>query len=147
MQALHAEDMARAYVLALTKPVTGAFNIAAEPVLDPASLAEALGATTFPLPRAVVRAVVDLTWRLHLQPTDPGWVDIGTLGPLMDTGRARRDLGWVARHSATEALVETVEAMGAGAGGGSPVLRPRAKGPARVLEVVRALVPGAGGTG
>ncbi len=30
--------------------------------------------------------------------------------------------------------------MGAGRGGGSAVLRPRATGPARVLEVVRALV-------
>ena len=147
VQALHAEDMARAYVLAITKPVTGAFNVAAEPVLDPPTLARLLGATTFPLPRNVLRAVVDLTWRLHLQPTDPGWVDIGTLGPLMDTTRARRDLGWIPRRSAGDALVETLDAMGAGQGGPSPVLRPRATGPARVLEAVRGLVPGAGSTG
>ena len=147
VQAVHAEDMARAYVLAVTRPVTGAFNIAAEPVLDSATLARLLGARTFPLPRAVLRAVVELTWRLHLQPTDPGWVDIGTLGPVMDTTRARRDLGWIPKHSAGDALLETVEAMGAGRGGGSPVLRPRATGPARVLEAVRALVPGVGGTG
>ena len=147
VQALHAQDMARAYVLAITKPVTGAFNVAAEPVLDPPTLARLLGARTFPMSRGVLRAVVDATWRLHLQPTDPGWVDIATLGPLMDLGRARRELGWVPQHSAGDALVETVDAMGAGEGGSSPVLRPRATGPARVLEAVRALVPGVGGTG
>ncbi len=147
VQAVHSEDMARAYVLALTKPVTGAFNIAAEPVLDPPTLARLLGARTLPLPLLLVRGLVDATWRLHVQPTDPGWVDIGTLGPLMDITRARRDLGWLPKHSAGEALLETVDAMAAGEGGGSPVLRPRATGPARVLEAVRALLPGAGGTG
>ena len=147
VQALHAEDMARAYVLAIIKPVTGAFNVAAEPVLDSPTLARLLGARTFPLPRPVLRAVVDVSWRLHLQPTDPGWVDIGTIGPLMDTSRARRELGWVPAHSAGDALIETVDAMGAGRGGDSPVLAPRATGPARVLEAVRALVPGVGGTG
>ena len=147
IQAVHAHDMARAYVLALTRPVTGAFNIAAEPVLDPPTLARLLHARTVPLPRSLARAVVDLTWRLHLQPTDPGWVDLGTLGPLMDTTRARRDLGWVPTRDAGEALVETIDAMAAGTGGGSPVLRPRASGSARVLEAVRALVPGVGGTG
>ncbi len=146
VQAVHAEDMARAYVLAVQRPVSGAFNIAAEPVLDSHTLARLLGARTVPVPRALVRALVDLTWRLHLQPTDPGWVDIGTLGPVMDTTRARRDLGWIPRRSAGDALVETVDAMGSGTGSASAVLRPRT-GPGRVLEVVRALVPWVGGTG
>ena len=44
VQVVHAEDMARAYVLACTTPVTGAFNIAAEPVLDPPTIAAVLGA-------------------------------------------------------------------------------------------------------
>jgi len=144
IQAVHAEDMARAYVLAITQPVTGAFNIAAEPVLDPPTLARLLGARTMPVPVAVARAAVDGTWRLHLQPTDVGWVDLGVRGPLMDITRARTELGWFPEHSAGEALVETVQAMAAGDGGSSPVLRPRATGPARILEAVRALVPGAG---
>ena len=147
VQAVHSVDMASAYVLAITRPVTGAFNIAAEPVLDPPTLARLLGARLVPVPLAVVRAAVQATWRLHLQPTDPGWVDIAVKGPLMDTTRARRELGWTPTHSAGDALVETVDAMSAGSGGGAPVLRPRATGPARVLEAVRALVPGTGGTG
>ena len=95
-----------------------------------------------PLPAAVLRGVVAATWRLHVQPTDPGWVDIGRYGPVMDTTRATTVLGWSPRHDAGEALVATVDAMGAGRGGSTPVLRPRATGVARVGEVVRGLVPG-----
>jgi nucleoside-diphosphate-sugar epimerase len=146
IQAVHAEDVARAFLLAALKPVTGPFNICAEPPLNAATLAQALGAAQVPLPVALVRAVVDLTWRLHLQPTDPGWVDLGRLTPLMNTGRARDVLGWTPTHAADEALVETVDALGRGEGGPTPVLRPRTL-PSRAYEVVRALVPGAGGTG
>ncbi|MCW2615427.1 MAG: NAD-dependent epimerase/dehydratase family protein [Frankiales bacterium] len=147
IQVVHASDMAAAYVLACVTPVTGAFNIATEPVLDPPALAAILGARQVPVPAAVVRGFVQLTWWLHLQPTDPGWVDLGRLTPLLDTRRAREVLGWTPHVDAAQALLETVEAMGAGRGGRSPVMRPRASGPARVLEVVRALVPGARGTG
>jgi hypothetical protein len=90
---------------------------------------------------------VDLTWRLHVQPTDPGWVDIGRRTPLLDTTRARTVLGWKPQQDAGQALLETVHAMGALQGGGSPVLRSRSGLPRRAFEVVRALVPGAKGTG
>jgi nucleoside-diphosphate-sugar epimerase len=146
-QVVHAQDMARAYVLACMKPVTGAFNIAAEPVLDPPTLAALLGSRRVPLPAPLLRGLVDVAWRLHLVPVDPGWVDIGRLAPLLDTTRARAELGWVPRRDAGEALLETLEAMGAGIGGDTPVLRPRTGLPRRAFEVVRGLVPGAGGTG
>jgi len=146
-QVVHAADMARAYVLACTQPVTGAFNIATEPVLDAATIAAVLGSRTFPLPAAVLRGLVELTWRLHLQPTDPGWVDIGRRTPLLDTTRARTVLGWKPQRDAGQALLETVHAMGARQGGDSPVLRSPSGLPRRAFEVVRALVPGAKGTG
>lgn len=146
IQAVHADDLARAYVLACTTPVVGAFNIASEPVLDPPTLAALLGARTVPVPAAVLRGLVETSWRLHLQPTDPGWVDIALRTPLLNTTRARTVLGWSPQQDAGQALLETVEAMGAGRGAGTPVLRPRGGLPRRALEIVRALVPG-GGTG
>jgi UDP-glucose 4-epimerase len=142
VQALHADDAARAYVEACVRPVSGAFNLAADPVLDPPTLARLLGARTVPLPAAALRGVVAASWRLHLQPTDPGWVDIGRYGPLMDCTRAGTVLGWTPEHDAGQALVDTVDAMAAGRGGSSPVLRPRAGGAQRLGEVVRGLVPG-----
>jgi UDP-glucose 4-epimerase len=146
-QVVHAADMAAAYVLACLEPVTGAFNIATEPVLDPPALAAILGARQLPVPAPVLRGLVDLSWRLHLQPTDPGWVDIGRLTPLLDTTRARTVLGWAPERDAAEALLETLQAMGAGRGGDSPVMRPRARGAGRLLEAVKPFLPGARGTG
>ena len=147
VQALHTSDAARAYVQACVRPVVGGFNLAAEPVLDPPTLAAILGARRVRVPGAVLRALVALTWRLHLQPTDPGWVDISLRAPLLNTARARQELDWAPTMDAAEALLETLAGMAAGRGGASPVLRRRAGGAGRVLEVVRALVPGAGGTG
>jgi len=147
VQAVHTSDMARAYVLACVQPVVGAFNIATEPVLDAPTLAAILGARLVRVPVAIVRGLVGLTWRLHLQPTDPGWVDIALRTPLLDTTRARTELGWSPVHDAAQALLETLGGIGSGKGGDSPVLRPRATGSGRVLEIVRALVPGVRGTG
>ena len=35
-----------------------------------------------------------MTWRLRLQPTSPGWVDMGLGVPIMDITRARTELDW-----------------------------------------------------
>jgi len=147
IQALHASDMADAYVQAAVRPVSGAYNVAAEPVLDPGTLATALHVAQLPVPVAVLRGLVDLSWRLHLQPTDPGWVDIATRGPLMDTSRVQAELGWAPQVTAIDAVREVVQAIGAGAGGPSPVMRPRSTGFRRLGEVVQGVLPGAGRTG
>jgi len=136
IQAVHGSDLAAAYVTAVTKDVRGAFNIASEPVLDPGSLAEALGAARVPVPLTLVRGLVDLSWRLRLQTTDPGWVDLGTQSPLLDTSRARTLLDWAPQRTATDALLEVIDAMGRGRGGATPVLRPRAKGLSRLGELI-----------
>ena len=134
VQALHARDMAAAYVAAVTRPVSGAFNVASEPVLDGRTIAEALGARPVPVPRLLAREAVHLLWRLHAVPVDPGWVDLGTRGPLMDTTRARDELGWAPTVDALDALRATLEAMGRGQGAPTPVLRPRARGVERLKE-------------
>src|SRR5690606_11407571 len=64
LQVLHSDDAAEAYRLALIRPVRGAFNVAAEPVLDPARLSELLGARMVPVPRRLVRAAIAALWQL-----------------------------------------------------------------------------------
>src|SRR4029453_9821493 len=76
-QEVHADDAADAYWRVLKQKARGPFNVAAEPVLDPNALGWLLGAKrVLPLPVWLLRAVVDLSWRVHLQPTDAGWVDM-----------------------------------------------------------------------
>jgi UDP-glucose 4-epimerase len=134
-QAVHSYDVGEAYRLAVTRDVRGAFNVAAEPVLDPPEIARILGARTFPFPTGATRRLADLTWRLHLQPTPPGWVDLALGVPILDTTRARVELGWEPRRSAAEALLDLLQGLREGAGLDTPPLSPKTGGPARVEEL------------
>ena len=126
-QAVHADDVAEAYWRAVDQRASGAFNIAAEPVLNPQELARILGAKRIlPVPMRLLHAVVDLTWRARIQPTDSGWVEMAAGAPIMDTSRARRILGWEPKVSSIDAVKELLQGMGTGEGAApSPVLKPR----------------------
>ena len=134
-QAVHSLDVGEAYHLALTREVRGPFNVAAEPVLDPPELARALAARRIPVPRRVARAVAAATWRLRLQPTPEGWVDMALAVPLLDTARARQELGWEPRHRADDALRELVDGLREQAGLETPPLSPRSGGRFRRREL------------
>jgi hypothetical protein len=102
--------------------VEGAFNIAAEPPLSPEDIAERIGVRSFPVSARVVRRVADLSWRMRLQPTPPGWLDMARNVPLMSSERARAELGWEPRHNGMEALEELVEGLREGHGAKTPPL-------------------------
>jgi nucleoside-diphosphate-sugar epimerase len=133
-QAVHTDDIGEAYHLAATRDVRGAFNIAAEPVLDPPELAKILGARQLPMPAGLARGLAKLSWKAHLQPTPPGWLDLALGVPIMDTTRAREELGWRPRKSSAEALRELLEGVSEGAGLDTPPLSPEKTGPARTEE-------------
>jgi nucleoside-diphosphate-sugar epimerase len=122
-QVTHSDDVADAYRRAILSDARGAFNVAAEPVLDPDVLAELLGARKVRVPVGLARGLVGATWRLRLQPTPEGWVDMGLQTPLMDPARIRDELGWQPRHAAGEALLELLHGFHAGAGAPTPPLR------------------------
>ena len=124
LQAVHADDVAEAYRLSLLSDVHGAFNIAAAPVLDGAALGAALGARPVPVPFALLRGAAAVTWRLRLQPTPPGWVDLAPRSPVVDTTRARTVLGWSETRSSTDALREMLLGVADEAGIATPPLVP-----------------------
>jgi nucleoside-diphosphate-sugar epimerase len=121
-QAVHTRDVADAYRLAIVGDARGAFNVAAEPVLDARTLADALGARVLPLAPAVARAAMATTWRLRLQPTPPGWLDMGLCVPIMDTTRAREELGWDPQHSSLVAIREVLSGIAEAEGEPTPPL-------------------------
>jgi UDP-glucose 4-epimerase len=108
-QVAHALDAGEAFARAAVRPVRGAFNVAAEPVLDGPAIARILEARLVPVPPPVLRAAAAVSWRLHLQPTDPGWVDLVFAVPLLDTGRIRRELDWQPRYDAADAVTEILD--------------------------------------
>jgi UDP-glucose 4-epimerase len=139
-QCVHGDDVAEAYRLAVMNPeARGAYNIAAEPVIGPDSLARILRARRIKVPEKPLRAAADATFRAHLQPAPPGWVDMGLHVPTMDTTRAREQLGWTPRHDAPSALLELLEGMREPAGLDTPPLRARAGGPLRIRELLTGL--------
>jgi UDP-glucose 4-epimerase len=135
-QAVHSLDAGEAFRLALKNDVRGAFNVAAEPVLDPAELARLLGARRVRLPGTALRAGAAVTWRLRLQPSEPGWVDMALNVPVMDSTRAREVLGWEPRHTSVEALRELLEGIRDRAGIDTPPLAPPTGGPLRIRELL-----------
>jgi nucleoside-diphosphate-sugar epimerase len=125
IQAVHTPDVADAIARVLERRAGGAFNLAADPPLAASDIADALGARLVPMPRAVLRAAVAAGWNLGVQPLDPGWIDLAFAVPLMDSGRARRELGWQPAADAKTALAELVEGMKDSRGTSSAPLRPR----------------------
>ena len=134
-QAVHSDDLAEAYRLALVRDdARGAYNVAADPVIDPAVLGHVLGAARMPVPAAVLRGAAALTFKARLQPSEPGWVDMALGVPLMDTSRVQRDLGWEPRRSAVDAFEELFDGLRRGEGMDTPPLAPGTSGPLRIRE-------------
>lgn len=140
-QGVHSLDVGEAYRLAVLRDVRGAFNVAAEPVLDPPELGRLLDARPLRVPEGALRVAADVSWRLRLQPTPPGWLDLALGVPLMDVTRARDELGWSPTRSAGEALLELIEAMRRGDGLDTAPLEPGSAGRLRLRE----LLTGVGG--
>jgi nucleoside-diphosphate-sugar epimerase len=114
----------------------GAFNIAAEPILDGDELGRLLDARPVSVPAAVLRAGAAAAFHLRITPTPAGWVDMALAVPLMDTARARDMLGWVPRHGAGDALLELLDGIRTGAGLPTPTLEPGAGIGSRAREVL-----------
>jgi nucleoside-diphosphate-sugar epimerase len=140
-QAVHSLDVGEAFRLALHANVEGPFNLAADPILDGDELARLLHARAVSVPAKVLRGAAAISWRLHLQPTSPGWVDMALAVPIMDCTRAREELRWTPRRSAQEALLDLMRGLRERAGGATPPLDPDAGGTLRWRE----LVTGVGG--
>jgi UDP-glucose 4-epimerase len=133
-QAVHSDDVADAYARALSSDVRGAFNLAADPILDPATLAQVLDARKLPMRPRVARAAAALSYRLNLQPSEPGWLDMRLGVPIMDSSRARAELEWTPRRSSAVALRELLSGIAKGEGAKTPPLDPATSGPLRVRE-------------
>jgi nucleoside-diphosphate-sugar epimerase len=122
---VHADDVADAVARVLDRGAAGAFNLAADPPLTAADIARVLGARLVHVPSALVRPAMSAAWHLRLQQVDTGWLDMAFALPLLDTTRARTELGWKPTKDAVAVFGEVVDGMRTAASGPTAVLRPR----------------------
>ena len=136
-QVVHSFDVGEAYRLALlNEEARGAYNLATEPVVDPEELSRIFGARSLPVPVGLARAAARISWQLRLQPVPEGWLDLALNIPIMDTTRARTELGWTPRYDAGETLLDIMKGLREGAGLDTPPLSPKTSGPFRIREIL-----------
>jgi nucleoside-diphosphate-sugar epimerase len=142
-QVVTAADAAEAYRLAVLGQVRGVFNIAADPVIGTPELAGLLDARPVRVPAGVVRAALAAGWHLNLIPASPGLFDAVLRLPIMAVDRARTELGWAPRQSATEALEEFLAGLREGDGMPTPPLdaRPGGRSSGRIRELLTSRRP------
>jgi nucleoside-diphosphate-sugar epimerase len=114
MQFIHEEDVGQAFVLCiLGRGEPGAYNIAADGVLSGADVLRELGLTPIPVPAGIVhraaRALATVPMPAFAPPAVE-WVEAASQPSIMDTSKAKAELGWTPRYSALEALRETIHA-------------------------------------
>ena len=108
MQFIHEEDVGRALVQCVVAAgPPGTYNIAADDVLSMVDVVRELGLLPIRTPGAPARTLAGLAARLPL-PSAAQWVEAASHPAIMDTSKAKSQLGWSPRISAREALRESV---------------------------------------
>jgi nucleoside-diphosphate-sugar epimerase len=99
-QVVHADDIAELVRLMLHRVSVGAFNVATDDVLGQVDVARLMGGIALPVPTFVLRPVLSTLHRAGLVPVDTSWLDLLASCPVLDTTRARDELGWSPRFDA-----------------------------------------------
>ncbi|WP_346622317.1 NAD-dependent epimerase/dehydratase family protein [Blastococcus montanus] len=121
---VHTDDVADAIERMLDRRAPGPFNLAAEPLMDAAALARALGTFRVPTPASLLRAGLHAAFTARVVPTEPAWLDLGLQAPALNTARARKLLDWGPFHTGDDVLRQFVAAAGRGDGAPGPLLTP-----------------------
>ena len=109
LQVVHEEDVGRALQLCVVAAgPPGAYNIAGDGVLTAADVAREFGALPIPVPAAPAQLAARAVARLPFLPPVAEWVEAASRPVIMDTAKAKEQLGWRPRYTGREALRATL---------------------------------------
>jgi nucleoside-diphosphate-sugar epimerase len=112
LQLVHPDDVASAIALAATTPAPpGAYNIAGDGVVAVADVAKALGARPVRVPAVAASAASAAISRVPRVPFMLEWLHTARTSMVMDTGKAKSQLGWRPVHSSAQALAALASAV------------------------------------
>ncbi|MFZ0832679.1 MAG: NAD-dependent epimerase/dehydratase family protein [Mycobacterium sp.] len=105
LQLVHHDDVAAAIALAATAPAPpGAYNIAGDGLVTVSDVAKALGGRPVRVPGAAASAASAALSRLPFIPSALEWLHVARTSVVMDTSKAKRDLGWQPTYTSAETL-------------------------------------------
>ena len=112
LQLVHEDDVGQALMLCVVGAgPSGAYNIAGDGTLTATDVVRELGFVPVPLPgrlvRAPARAVAALA-EVPLVPPAAAWAEALSHPAIMDTSKAKRELGWRPRYTGVDALRATL---------------------------------------
>jgi nucleoside-diphosphate-sugar epimerase len=109
VQFVHEDDVGGALLLCvLGAGPPGPYNIAGDGVLTAVDVAREYGALPIPVPAAPAELAARAISRLPFLPPAAEWVEAFSHPAIMDTTKAREQLGWRPRYSGLEALRATL---------------------------------------
>ncbi len=112
MQFIHEDDVGQALLACVVaEGPPGAYNIAADGVLTVADVVRELGLTPVPIPAGLTSSAARVAAQIPPLPFLPPaaeWVEAATHPAIMDTSKAKRELGFQPKHTALEALRDTL---------------------------------------
>jgi UDP-glucose 4-epimerase len=112
LQLVHHDDVASAIALAATTSAPpGAYNLAGDGLLSMSDVGRALGARPVRVPLAAAKATSEVIARLPFMPSALEWLHAGRTSTVMDTSKAKSQLGWTPNYTSAETLSGLAEAL------------------------------------
>jgi len=112
LQLVHHDDVAAAIALAATAPAPpGAYNIAGDGLVTVSDVAKALGGRAVRVPAAAASAASAALSRLPFIPSALEWLHVARASVVMDTTKAKKELGWQPTYSSAETLAALAAAL------------------------------------
>ncbi|ATA29110.1 hypothetical protein MLM_2980 [Mycobacterium lepraemurium] len=110
LQLVHHDDVASAIALAATAPAPpgGVYNIAGDGVVTVADVAKALGGRPVRVPAVAASAAIS---KALLVPSMLEWLHTARTSMVMDTTKAKTQLGWRPLHTSAQALAALASAV------------------------------------
>jgi UDP-glucose 4-epimerase len=110
-QLVHHDDVATAIRAAIQgRGEPGVYNLAGDGELTLSDLASEMGYYAVPVPELAVDATAAITARLPFMPPEAAWIQAFRVPAIMDTAKARKQLGWRPKHTGRDALRAMVAA-------------------------------------
>jgi len=113
VQLVHEQDLGQALlqcVVAAGPP--GAYNIAGDGIVTAADIAREFGLLPLSVPAGPTQSAARAIAALPFLPPVAQWVEAASHPAIMDTTRAKQELGWIPRFTALEALRDTLRRDG-----------------------------------